>query len=105
MRYFMVLLILLLLLSALMLFVAEDIILSAIFFVLAIALLVWQSAGKGIKEDIARESAEMEKTKTNVPELSFTYDWSPKEKSSDASAVLVQGTKNFIDGMKKVFKR
>jgi len=105
MRYFLFWFVLLLLLSALMLFVAEDIILAAIFSVLALALLIWKSAGKEIREDIAREAAEMEKAKTNVPELSFAYDWSEKESSANPFAIVSQGCKNFIDGMKKVFKR
>ncbi|MBS3057413.1 MAG: hypothetical protein J4415_02185 [Candidatus Diapherotrites archaeon] len=105
MRYFLFWFVLLLLLSALMLFVAEDIILAAIFSVLALALLIWKSAGKEIREDIAREAAEMEKAKTNVPELSFAYDWSEKEPGANPFAIVSQGCKNFIDGMKKVFKR
>lgn len=91
-------------LSAIMLF-AENAVFAFLFFIIAVVIMLWPFMGKEIKEDIAREGAEMEKAKTNVPDLSFSYDWSGKEPSANPFAILSQGCKNFIDGMKKVFRR
>ncbi len=95
---------LLLFLSAVMLF-AENAVFALLFFIIAAGIVLWPLVGKEVKADIARESAEMEKTKANVPDLAFSYDWSEKEPGANPFAILSQGCKNFIDGMKKVFKR